>query len=341
MADFREAFAASALCYPEDIVEVLLASPRGFCAGVDRAIDIVELALKVYGPPVYVRKEIVHNRFVVEDLRQRGAVFIEEVADVPEGAVAVFSAHGIAPSVRADAGRRRLITIDATCPLVTKVHLEVIRFVQEGYDLLLVGHAGHDEVIGTMGEAPDRIKLVTCVEDADSVVVANPDKVMVLTQTTLSMDDTAAIMARLRARFPRLSLPPSDDICYATRNRQQAVKEMARQAPVILVVGAPNSSNSIRLREVAKDAGARAFLVNHVGEVDWSALEGIPAVGVTAGASAPESIVRELTNSILQRFGGRVREIVTVPETVRFMIPPELERPARARGVAVPSGVKG
>lgn len=317
-------------------MDVLLASPRGFCAGVDRAIEIVELALKVYGPPVYVRKEIVHNRFVVEDLRQRGAVFIEEVADVPEGAVAVFSAHGIAPSVRADAGKRRLITIDATCPLVTKVHLEVIRFVQEGYDLLLVGHAGHDEVIGTMGEAPDRIQLVTCVEDADRVTVRNPGRVMVLTQTTLSMDDTAAIMARLRARFPSLSLPPSDDICYATRNRQQAVKEMAKQAPVILVVGAPNSSNSIRLREVAKDAGARAFLVNHVGEVDWDALHGASAVGVTAGASAPESVVRELINTILQRFGGRVREIVTVPETVRFMLPPELEKPVREKGLAIP-----
>jgi 4-hydroxy-3-methylbut-2-enyl diphosphate reductase len=317
-------------------VDVLLASPRGFCAGVDRAIEIVELALKVYGPPVYVRKEIVHNRFVVEDLRQRGAVFIEEVADVPEGAVAVFSAHGIAPSVRADAGSRRLITIDATCPLVTKVHLEVIRFVQEGYDLLLVGHAGHDEVIGTMGEAPDRIQLVTCVEDADRVTVRNPARVMVLTQTTLSMDDTAAVMARLRTRFPSLSLPPSDDICYATRNRQQAVKEMAKQAPVILVVGAPNSSNSIRLREVAKDAGARAFLVNHVGEVDWAALDGIPAVGVTAGASAPESVVRELINSILQRFGGQVREIVTVPETVRFMLPPELEKPVREKGLLGP-----
>ncbi len=317
-------------------MDVLLASPRGFCAGVDRAIEIVELALKVYGPPVYVRKEIVHNRFVVEDLAARGAVFVEEVGDVPEGAVAVFSAHGIAPSVRTDAGRRRLITIDATCPLVTKVHLEVIRFVQEGYDLLLVGHAGHDEVIGTMGEAPDRIQLVTCVEDADRVAVRDPGRVMVLTQTTLSMDDTAAIMARLRARFPALSLPPSDDICYATRNRQQAVKEMARQAPVILVVGAPNSSNSIRLREVAADAGARAFLVNHVGEVDWNALDGAAAVGVTAGASAPESVVRELINTILQRFGGKVREVLTVPETVRFMLPPELEKPARAKGLAGP-----
>jgi 4-hydroxy-3-methylbut-2-enyl diphosphate reductase len=302
---------------------------------VERAIEIVELALRAYGPPVHVRKEIVHNRFVVEDLKGRGAVFVDELAQVPAGAVVVFSAHGIAPAVREDAAARGLRTIDATCPLVTKVHLEVIRFLQEGYELVLIGHEGHEEVVGTMGEAPGRIALVTCVEDANRLDVRNPDRLMVLTQTTLSMDDTGAIMARLRERFPRLSLPPSDDICYATRNRQHAVKEMARQAGVILVVGAPNSSNSIRLREVANDAGARGYLIGHVGEVDWRWLEGAPAVGITAGASAPESVVRELVNTILLRYGGAVELVRTAEEATRFMLPEELEAALRARGFAV------
>lgn len=318
-------------------MRVLLASPRGFCAGVERAIEIVDLALDVYGPPVYVRKEIVHNRFVVEDLKQRGAVFVEELTEVPAGAVAVFSAHGVSPAVRAEAAARGLRAIDATCPLVTKVHLEVIRFLREGHELLLVGHAGHDEVAGTMGEAPGRILLVTSVADARNVAVADPARVMVLTQTTLSMDDTASIMAVLRERFPALQLPPSDDICYATRNRQQAVKALAARAGVILVVGAQNSSNSIRLVEVARDAGARAHLVNHVGEVDWSWVEGREAVGVTAGASAPERIVRELVNTLVRRYGGTVEEVLTVPETVHFLIPPELEAALRARGRAVPA----
>ena len=318
-------------------MKVLLASPRGFCAGVERAIEIVDLALDAFKPPVYVRKEIVHNRFVVEDLRQRGAVFVDELAEVPAGGTVVFSAHGIAPSVRADAKARGLRAIDATCPLVTKVHLEVTRFLQEGYELVLVGHAGHDEVVGTMGEAPGRILLVTCVEDARALEVRDPARLMVLTQTTLSMDDTAAIMALLRERFPRLSFPPSDDICYATRNRQQAVKALAGRAPVILVVGAKNSSNSIRLMEVARDTGARAYLVNHVGEVDWSWLEGADAVGVSAGASAPERIVRELVNMIVRRFGGTVEEVRTVPETVHFTLPPELEAAVAARRLPAPA----
>ncbi len=311
-------------------VKILIASPRGFCAGVERAIEIVELALKVYRPPVYVRKEIVHNRFVVEDLQQRGAIFVEELTEVPEGAVAVFSAHGVAPSVREEAKTRKLKVIDATCPLVTKVHLEAVRFLNEGYELILVGHTNHDEVVGTMGEAPGQIQLVTCVADAETVQIQNPENVMVLTQTTLSMDDTAGIMAKLKERFPKLSLPPSDDICYATRNRQEAVKALASLAPVILVVGAQNSSNSIRLREVAQDAGAKAYLVNHVGEVDWSWLNGTNAVGVTAGASAPEQVVQELVNTILTRYGGEVQEVKTIPETVHFMLPPELEQATKA-----------
>ncbi len=312
-------------------MDVLLASPRGFCAGVKRAIEIVSTALRAHSPPVYVRKEIVHNRFVVESLKQQGAVFVEELPEIPEGAIVIFSAHGIPPSVRAEARRRNLHCIDATCPLVTKVHEEVRRFVSEGYDVLLIGHDGHDEVIGTMGEAPERITLITRREDAESVKVREPRKVIVLTQTTLSMDDTSGIMGCLRNRFPELRIPPSDDICYATRNRQQAVKAIAARAGLILVVGAQNSSNSIRLREVASDAGARAHLINHVAELDWSWLDSVPVVGVTAGASAPESIVQELTNNIVNRFGGQVREICAVRETVDFELPTDLETEIRPR----------
>ena len=314
-------------------VKVLLASPRGFCAGVKRAIEIVEVALKVYKPPVYVRKEIVHNRFVVEDLHQRGAVFVEELADVPEGSVVVFSAHGVSPAVREEARKRNLRVIDATCPLVTKVHLEAEKALKDGRDLILIGHEGHDEVTGTMGEAPGRIRLVTNVADAENLVVKSPDQLMVLTQTTLSTDDSAAIMAKLKERFPGLLLPVSDDICYATRNRQHAVKALARLARVILVVGARNSSNSIRLREVAEAAGAKARLVDNVNEMDWTWVDGAPAVGITAGASAPEVLVRELINAILSRYGGKVEEIKTVPETVRFTIPPDLEKALDAMGV--------
>ena len=311
-------------------MKVLLASPRGFCAGVERAIEVVERALEAFGPPVYVRKEIVHNRFVVEDLKSRGAVFVEELAEVPEGSTVIFSAHGISPTVRDEAKTRKLKAIDATCPLVTKVHLEVARFLGAGCDLILVGHAGHDEVVGTMGEAPGRIQLVTSVDDAARVEVANPEKLVVLTQTTLSADDSAVIMAALRRRFPKLSLPSSEDICYATRSRQQAVRALARWAPVILVVGAQNSSNSIRLTEVAKDARARAFLLNHVGDVDWSWLNGVETVGITAGASAPERVVRELINTILFRYGGELEEVSSVPETTRFFLPPELEEALKA-----------
>lgn len=310
-------------------MRVLVASPRGFCAGVKRAIEIVDRALKVRKPPVYVRKEIVHNRFVVEDLRQRGAVFVEELSGVPQDASVVFSAHGVAPKVREEAAARGLNVIDATCPLVTKVHDEVVRFAAAGYELVLIGHNGHDEVTGTMGEAPGRIQLVTCEAEAARIELRDPERLLVLTQTTLSADDCAGILQVLRRRFPALRLPPSEDICYATRSRQQAVKEMAKLAPVIIIVGAQNSSNSIRLREVGQDVGSRSYLVNHVGEVDWRWLDGVEAVGVTAGASAPELVVQELVNVMLARYGGTVEEVRTGGETVHFRLPAELESAAR------------
>ena len=317
-------------------MKVLLASPRGFCAGVKRAIEIVNLALNAKRPPVYVRKEIVHNRFVVEDLRHKGTLFVDELSQVPENSTVIFSAHGVAPHIREEARTRRLHVIDATCPLVTKVHEEAANFLNRGYELILVGHSGHDEVIGTMGEAPNRIKLVTCASEAEAVSVTDPHRLGVLTQTTLSTDDTIGIMRKLRERFPALHLPPSDDICYATRNRQQAVKALAAQAPVILVIGAQNSSNSIRLREVAEDSGAMARLINHVGEMEWSWLDGISCVGVTAGASAPESVVQELINTIVHRYSACIEEIVAIKETVRFMLPEELESGAGSTQTGTP-----
>lgn len=312
-------------------MKVLLGSPRGFCAGVKRAIEIVNLALNARQPPVYVRKEIVHNRFVVEDLRHKGTLFVEEISQIPEDSTVIFSAHGVAPPVREQARTRKLHVIDATCPLVTKVHEEAVNFLRKGFELILVGHSGHDEVIGTMGEAPDRIKLVTCIADAESVQVGSPDRLAILTQTTLSTDDTIGILLKLKERFPALHLPPSDDICYATRNRQLAVKALAARASVILVIGAQNSSNSIRLREVAEDSGARAMLINHVGEMDWSWLDGVSCVGVTAGASAPESVVQELVNTMVHRYSAEIEEILAVKETVRFMLPPELAPPGAGK----------
>lgn len=310
-------------------MRVLLARPRGFCAGVERAIEIVELALAVHKPPVYVRKEIVHNRFVVDDLRSRGALFVDELADVPPGSVVIFSAHGVSPAVWDEAQKRGLRVIDATCPLVTKVHQEARRALSAGDEIILIGHAGHEEVAGTMGEAPPgRMKLVTGVEDAGTVQVANQTRLTVLTQTTLSSDDCAGIIGALNARFPGMRIPPGEDICYATRNRQRAVKTLAASAPVVLVVGAPNSSNSKRLREVAESAGAKACLVNHVGEVDWGWLQGADTVGVTAGASAPEVVVRELVNTLVARFGGNVEEIGSVSEDVHFQLPSGLEKAA-------------
>jgi 4-hydroxy-3-methylbut-2-enyl diphosphate reductase len=307
-------------------IEVLLASPRGFCAGVDRAIEIVELALEIYGAPIYVRHEIVHNRHVVEALHEQGAVFVDEVAEVPEGSLLIFSAHGVAPSVREEARRRRLRTIDATCPLVTKVHVEALRYARDGYQIVLVGHRGHVEVEGTLGHAPERMHLVETLADAERLEVADPERLAVLTQTTLSVDDTREILAALRRRFPKIRAPGKDDICYATQNRQNAMKAVAEAVDLVLVVGAPSSSNSKRLVEVARAHGAQARLVEDASGIDPAWLEGVDRVGVTAGASAPETIVSDLL-ARLQRLGcARAEEIRLLDERLKFALPPQLKR---------------
>jgi 4-hydroxy-3-methylbut-2-enyl diphosphate reductase len=317
-----------------DLKRILLASPRGFCAGVVRAIEIVDLALDCFDGPVYVRREIVHNRHVVRDFEARGVRFVQELDEVPDGATAVFSAHGVSPQVREQAARRGLRVIDATCPLVTKVHLEAIRFARLGYEILLVGHAGHEEVEGTMGEAASRIRLVSTVEDAERIAVEDPLRVAFITQTTLSMEDTRPIVETLRRRFPAIHVPAKDDICYATQNRQVAVRDLAKRAPVILVVGSRNSSNSNRLVEEARLAGARSYLVDDVSQIDPAWLAGVETVGITSGASAPEFLVAE----IVRRLGGEgavdVEEIVTVPEDVHFPLPPEVSGVASAAGAA-------
>jgi 4-hydroxy-3-methylbut-2-enyl diphosphate reductase len=310
---------------------VLLASPRGYCAGVDRAVQTVERALELYGAPVYVRKQIVHNSHVVRSLEARGAVFVEETGEVPEGAVVVFSAHGVAPSVHEEAASRSLRTIDATCPLVTKVHAEARRFDREDFDILLIGHEGHEEVVGTTGEAPDRVHLVDGPSAVASLDVRDPSKVAWLSQTTLSVDETLETVGALRQRFPLLVDPPSDDICYATQNRQVAVKEIAAQSDLVLVVGSANSSNSVRLVEVAKDAGARdAQLVDDVSHVDASWLDGVRTVGVTSGASVPESLVHEVLDWLAGRGFADVREVTSAEEHLTFALPPELRRDLRA-----------
>ena len=307
-----------------DVRRILLASPRGFCAGVVRAIEIVDLALDCFDGPVYVRREIVHNRHVVRDFEARGVRFVQELDEVPDGATAVFSAHGVSPQVREQAARRGLRVIDATCPLVTKVHLEAIRFARMGFEILLVGHAGHEEVEGTMGEAAAQIRLVSSVEDAERIAVRDPQRVAFITQTTLSMEDTKPIVETLRRRFPGIRVPAKDDICYATQNRQVAVRALARDARVILVVGSRNSSNSNRLVEEAQLAGARAYLVDDASQVDPAWLQGVDTVGVTSGASAPEFLVAE----IVRRLGGggpaTVEEVATVVEDVHFPLPPEV-----------------
>jgi 4-hydroxy-3-methylbut-2-en-1-yl diphosphate reductase len=318
------------------IAEIVLASPRGFCAGVERAIDIVELALEVCGPPVYVRKEIVHNGHVVEKLRAKGAIFIDELDEVPDRATAVFSAHGVSPAVREDASRRGLRVIDATCPLVTKVHLEAIRYAREDYSIVLIGHEDHDEVIGTLGEAPERIFVIASVAGVERLSVPNPEKVAYLTQTTLSVDDTRDVIEALRRKFPKIVGPSRDDICYATQNRQAAVKTVAGDVDVLLVIGAKNSSNSIRLVEVSRSAGTRAYLINDVRDIDPEWLDGARRVGVTAGASAPEVLVREAVDA-LRRFGANEREVHVVDESVRFALPPELEQMARERDITLPA----
>jgi 4-hydroxy-3-methylbut-2-enyl diphosphate reductase len=306
------------------VEKLLLAAPRGYCAGVDRAVQTVERALQIHGAPVYVRKEIVHNKHVVEELRERGAIFVEEHTEVPEGAVCVFSAHGVAPSVRAGAEERRLETIDATCPLVTKVHREAVRFAANGYTIVLVGHDGHEEVEGTMGEAPERIVLVQNEQDVDGLDIEDPERVAYITQTTLAVDETTTIIARLRERFPAIVGPRTDDICYATTNRQTAVKQMASSCELMLVIGSRNSSNSKRLVEVARHCGTEAHLIDNAGEVREEWLEGRRVVGISSGASAPENLVGELVDFFRARGVSDIREFDVTREDVRFMLPKQI-----------------
>jgi 4-hydroxy-3-methylbut-2-enyl diphosphate reductase len=314
---------------------VLIAKPRGYCAGVDRAVLTVEKALHAYGAPVYVRKQIVHNAHVVRTLEGKGAIFVEETEEVPAGATVVFSAHGVAPSVHAEAKVRELKTIDATCPLVTKVHLEARRFAKDDLDIVLIGHEGHEEVVGTTGQAPERIHLVDGVEEAQRVQVRDPARVAYLSQTTLSVDETNVTVDALRERFPLLQGPPSADICYATQNRQVAVKEIAERSDLLLVVGSRNSSNSVRLVEVALDAGARAsHLVDDASEIDESWLEGVTTVGLTSGASVPEDLVEQVMQWLAERGYGDVEEIESAQEHLLFALPPELRRDLRTAGIA-------
>ena len=317
--------------------EVLLAVPRGYCAGVDRAVITVERALDLYGAPVYVRKQIVHNRHVVQSLEGRGAVFVEELSEVPEGSTVVFSAHGVSPAVHTQAAERDLKTIDATCPLVTKVHHEARRFGNDGYDILLIGHEGHEEVEGTAGEAPERTILVQSPADAETVQVRDPERVAWLSQTTLSVDETLATVDQLKGRFPGLQSPPSDDICYATQNRQQAVKQMAAECDLVLVVGSTNSSNSVRLVEVALEAGARAsYLVDFASEIDPAWLEGVGTVGVTSGASVPEILVSEVLDWLGERGYADVETVKAAEERLVFALPHEL-RPRRREAAVDPT----
>jgi 4-hydroxy-3-methylbut-2-en-1-yl diphosphate reductase len=306
--------------------KLLLAAPRGYCAGVDRAVQTVERALELYGPPVYVRKEIVHNKHVVEQLRERGAVFVDQETEVPEGETVVFSAHGVAPSVHANAGARELKTIDATCPLVTKVHVEAKKFAAEGYTIVLIGHAGHEEVEGTMGEAPDHIVLIETEEDVDSLEVDDPERIAFISQTTLSVDETRAIINRLREKFPSITGPRTDDICYATTNRQMAVRQMAGECDLVLVIGSSNSSNSNRLVEVARDHGAESHLIDNEAQVREEWLEGKRVVGISSGASAPEELVQRLVAFFRERGTEEVSEFEVVQEDVRFMLPKEIRK---------------
>jgi 4-hydroxy-3-methylbut-2-enyl diphosphate reductase len=308
-----------------------LAAPRGYCAGVDRAVITVEKALDLYGAPVYVRKQIVHNKHVVSDLESRGAIFVEELDEVPEGATVVFSAHGVSPTVHEDARRRSLKTIDATCPLVTKVHHEAKRFAGDDYDILLIGHAGHEEVEGTSGEAPEHIQLVQGPADVDNIVVRDPSKVAWLSQTTLSVDETLETVDAIRRRFPELLDPPSDDICYATQNRQLAVKEIARDADLVIVVGSANSSNSVRLAEVALEAGAKAaHRVDDASEIDEAWLEGVANVSVTSGASVPEALVEGVLSFLAEHGYPDAQAVHSAEESLIFALPPELRRDLRA-----------
>jgi 4-hydroxy-3-methylbut-2-enyl diphosphate reductase len=305
-------------CTPE---KLLLAAPRGYCAGVDRAVQTVERALDLYGAPVYVRKEIVHNRHVVEQLREQGAIFVDSETEVPEGATAVFSAHGVAPSVYANAEQRQLNVIDATCPLVTKVHREAVKFAAEDYTIVMIGHQGHEEVEGTMGEAPDHIVLVENADDVDNLDVSDPNRVAYISQTTLSVDETQAVIDRLRERFPAITGPRTDDICYATTNRQAAVKQLARECDLVLVIGSRNSSNSNRLVEVAREHGAESHLIDNESQVHDQWLEDKRVVGITSGASAPEELVQRLVEFFRARGTKTVEELHVIQEGVRFMLP--------------------
>jgi 4-hydroxy-3-methylbut-2-enyl diphosphate reductase len=311
---------------------VLLAAPRGYCAGVDRAVQTVEHALEFYGEPIYVRKEIVHNKHVVHELEKRGAIFVDQETEVPEGEMVVFSAHGVAPSVHANAAERRLRTIDATCPLVTKVHVEARKFAQEGYTIVLIGHEGHEEVEGTTGEAPESIVLVQTESDVDDLEVSDPDRIAFITQTTLSVDETSSIIARLKEKFPNAVGPKTDDICYATTNRQHAVKELARECDLVLVIGSTNSSNSNRLVEVAREHGAASHLIDNHLQVDEAWLEGVETVGITSGASAPEELVERLVSFFRERGATDVSELRTVDEDVRFMLPGEIRKELAGSG---------
>jgi 4-hydroxy-3-methylbut-2-enyl diphosphate reductase len=310
---------------------VLLAAPRGYCAGVDRAVIAVEKALEQYGAPIYVRKEIVHNKYVVQTLQKKGAVFVDETEEVPEGNIVVFSAHGVAPEVHDEAAAGRLASIDATCPLVTKVHKEAQRFASEDYDILLIGHEGHEEVIGTMGEAPDRIHLVDGPEDVAGLQVRDEKRLVWLSQTTLSVDETMETVGKLQQRFPLLVSPPSDDICYATQNRQIAVKQIGADADLVIVVGSKNSSNSVRLVEVALQAGAKAsYLVDFAEELEEAWLEGVTTVGVTSGASVPEILVDGVLEWLAARGFGDVEIVKSADESITFSLPKELRRDLRA-----------
>ncbi|MGW4028133.1 4-hydroxy-3-methylbut-2-enyl diphosphate reductase [Streptomyces sp. NPDC004838] len=321
---------------------VLLAAPRGYCAGVDRAVIAVEKALEQYGSPIYVRHEIVHNKYVVQTLQKKGAIFVEETAEVPEGAIVMFSAHGVAPVVHDEAAQRRLATIDATCPLVTKVHKEAVRFANEDYDILLIGHDGHEEVIGTSGEAPDHITLVDGPDDVAKVEVRDESKVVWLSQTTLSVDETMETVDKLKEKFPQLISPPSDDICYATQNRQIAVKQMGEDADLVIVVGSKNSSNSVRLVEVALGAGAgAAHLVDFADEIEESWLDGVHTVGLTSGASVPEVLVEGVLEWLAQRGFEDVELVKSAEESITFSLPKELRRDLRAEASALMAKAAG
>jgi 4-hydroxy-3-methylbut-2-enyl diphosphate reductase len=305
-------------------MRIILAGPRGFCAGVNMAIESLELAIRFYGTPVYVYHEIVHNKWVVERFRKLGVVFVDDVAEVPEGVHLLYSAHGVSPEVRRMAAQRRLKTVDATCPLVTKVHKEAVRYAKAGYTVILIGHAGHDEVVGTMGEAPESIVLVQTLEDVDRLEIPKTGKLAYLTQTTLSVDDAKQIIDRLRRRFPGIVGPPKEDICYATQNRQEAVRILSRQADIVLVVGSGNSSNSLRLAELARSTGVRAYLVDGPSEIDPGWFSGEETVAISAGASAPEAVVQECLGLLQDRFQATVESCVVRQERVRFLLPEPL-----------------